>query len=429
MTSALVRERAADDELEATVFWLSSAIGVALAAIVLAAAWPVAALFREPELLPVLCSLAPILVLSASLCVANARIVRRQRFDQFAAGDFVSNVSSAAVGIGFAFLGAGVWSLVAQQLTLWMTKAAWITVAGAYRPKFIFRFRRARPMLRFSIHNLAGSVADTAGKSIPNLIVGMVLGAAAVGQYAMASQLNRLADTVVAGPVNLAMFSAVAQAPNHRVRAALILTALRHLLILLVPLFLGLLLTADLLVPILLGRSWAATAPALAALVPGAFLLCLFGCIGSALLGVGRSGRYFKLTSLLAVALALGTLVGAQFGVAGAAVGFTMATIGVIPFYLWSAVTRLGISLRGLVLSAAPSFAGGLALLVATVLVRNLSPALPAAVLLVATIAAAAVAYGATVLLAGGAQLRDDLGQLVRRKNVPPAAAADLNAG
>src|ERR1700734_1594410 len=64
MGAALVREQNPDSGLESTVYWLSVAIGVGLALTVCLLSWPIAILYRQPELVPVLCALSPILILS-----------------------------------------------------------------------------------------------------------------------------------------------------------------------------------------------------------------------------------------------------------------------------------------------------------------------------------------------------------------------------
>jgi len=116
MCTAIIREHDVDRELESTVWWLSTLIGFALAGSICAIAWPVAVIYRQPELFRILLALAPILVVSSSLSVANARIVRSQRFGVFAAGDIGSATVSAGIGLWLAFRGFGIWSLVFQQL-------------------------------------------------------------------------------------------------------------------------------------------------------------------------------------------------------------------------------------------------------------------------------------------------------------------------
>ena len=326
------------------MYWLAVSIGLGLATMVSILAWPISILYRQPGLFAVLLVLAPILVVSSSLAVANARIIRAQRFAAFAVGDVASAILSAAVGLVLAFHGAGIWSLVAQQLVFWATKAAWVTWVAGFRPDFAVHFTSARPLVRFSANNLAANIADFAGKNAPVLIVGGMLGPASVARFAMSYQLARVAETVVSDPVNLATFSAVSAAAGGHEAREFVVTALRVLTLVLLPLFCGLALTASLLTPLVLGERWIGTGPALAALAPGALALCLYKFATAVLLGKGRSGRTFRLTLLTGTAISAATLLGVRFGVTWAVIGFSVGALSMAPFYLSSLARSLDVS-------------------------------------------------------------------------------------
>src|SRR6185437_6774268 len=174
---------------------------------------------------------------------------------------------------GLAFSGYGIWSLVGQQLALWITKAIWISAVARFRPRFVMRMKLARPLLRFSANNLAANVADFTGRATPIMIVSGILGIPAAGQYSMGYQLTNVVNTVVSNPVNVATFSAVAGAANRHAAASFVTKTLRVLVIVVAPLCAGIMLTANLAAPLLLGAKWAETAPVLIALTPGALIL------------------------------------------------------------------------------------------------------------------------------------------------------------
>jgi PST family polysaccharide transporter len=423
MGNALVREREPSKELESTIFWISVVIGFALAACVALFAWPAAVIFEQPELMPVLFSLAPVLVLSSAISVPNARVVRNKGFAIFAAGDLASAIFSAAIGIMLALRGFGVWSLVAQQVVLWTVKATWITIAVHYRPSFAFRLSLARPLMGYSLHNLAAAIADFAGKSAPILIVGNALGIASVGHFSMAYQLTRATDMVIAGPVNFATFSALATARDENAIASFVSTALRLLLTVLTPLFCGLCLTADLITSILLGERWIATAPALAALAPGALLFCIYGFISSALLGVGSADRSFKLTLHCGIAISVGALIGAQFGIVGAAAGLSLATIAIAPLYIRALIRKLGLSFSQIISTSAIGILGTATMAVVVLLIRHEAASLKPFLQLVAAVGTGAIAYPIVALLIGGHQIREDIQRILRREKGTAAAS------
>src|SRR6185312_16928507 len=135
--------------------------------------------FGHPDLAPVLWALSPILILSSALSVSNAQIIRDQRFEIFAAGDFGCAILSAVVGVTMAAKGFGVWSLVGQQLVLWIGKATWVLGMTRFCPSPVIDIEMARPLLRFTFNNAGASLTDFFGKNAPLLIVSRVLGVTA----------------------------------------------------------------------------------------------------------------------------------------------------------------------------------------------------------------------------------------------------------
>lgn len=425
MGAALVRDNNPSRELQSTVFWLAVSCGASMAITVSLAALPLSTWFQQPQLAPVLWALAPILVLSSALSVSNATIIRTQRFEIFAAGDFGCAIASAAVGVAMAADGYGVWSLVGQQLVLWVAKAAWVLGMTRFYPSPVIRLKLARPLLRFTFNNIAASFADFVGKSAPLLIVSRLLGVTAAGHYSMGYQLTRVADMVVSNPVNMVTFSAVAVAPNRQAAANFITTGLRLLMTGLAPLSVGLMLTADLAAPLLLGPKWNATAPVLAALAPGSLLVCVYGFSNSALLGKGRSGRMFKLTFLSSIAIAIATFVGARWGVEEGAAGFSAGAAVMLPLYVWSLAKVTRIPVTTLLSAAATSVSATAIMAGFVILARARSAGLDPALQLTIAVGTGIATYAGALFSIAGRQIRDDISRLKRKvpdKVQPPSS-------
>lgn len=363
--NALVRTPNPSRALESTVFWLSVGVCALLTLMIWALALPAARMLNEPRLPPILMALSSLLVVSGSLSVANARIMRERRFAVFAAGETCASAVSAFAAIAAALAGAGAWSLVVQQLVLWLIKAAWVSMAARFRPAFICRLSLAKPHLSFGLHAAASDVADFIGKNAPTVIVGAILGVTAVGRYSMGLQLIRLPDSLISGPIYLAVFTAVAHMGEDRPKAAaLTARSLRGVTSAVAPIFAGLAMVADLIVKLLLGPKWAGSETVLALLAPAGFFLCFYSIISAVLMGLGHSQSQFRLTVLSAIAMSAGALVGGRFGVAGVAAGLSVAGVVLAPAYIGVLAGRLGLAPTALAREcAAPLLASGLMML------------------------------------------------------------------
>lgn len=420
MGAALVRQADPPPALETTVFWLSSAIGAALALMLCLIAAPASRLLGQPALTGVLMALSPILILSSSLAPANARISRARRFHLYAIGDLLSVILSAGAAIVAAVAGLGAWSLVIQQLTLWGVKCLWILPASGFRPNFDIRPTLAKPLLAFGLNNVGANIADFAGRSAPALVVGATLGVIATGQYALAYQLVRIPELVISGPLMLATFTAVsALAAAGSDPAAAITRTLRLTMAVLAPLFCGLALTGDLIVDLFLGPAWRGAGPALMALAPAGVFLCLYSLIGAALMGLGRSDLQFRLALACGLAMLAGAGIGSRFGLTGAAVGVTLAAAAPGPVYLATLAARLRPS-RGLLAGLGAPIAATLVMAGAVSLARDwLRPATPA-LQLIAVVAVGMAVYALMLGLLAGRQIGADLRGLAPSRRASP---------
>jgi len=182
------------------------------------------------------------------------------------------------MAVAAALQGYGAWSLVAQQLTLWVCKLAWVTYAGKARIAFAFRLGEARALVRFGLHTIGATLADFVSRNVDNLIVGAILGTTSLGYYAMAYQIVRAPDMLISGPLYLYIFNSVsraAHAGDKQALQALAASAVRLGSSAFAPLFCGLAVIADLAVPLVLGDKWLGAIAPLRWLAGAGFCFCM----------------------------------------------------------------------------------------------------------------------------------------------------------
>lgn len=408
--NALIRKRDSSRELESTIFWLSWGMSLGLALIVSLLAWPCALLLSEPQLTPIIIALTVILPIGGSLAVPNALISREGKFTLFAVGDVVGGIGSSLAAIIAALAGAGAWSLVIQQCVLWVIKASWVLPVSGFRPMLLCRPRLALPYLGFGLNAVGANLADFANKSFPTMVIGGFIGVVAAGHYSMAYQIVRVPELLISGPLYLSIFASVAKwGDDRRGTVPLALRGLRGVVTLLAPVFCGLALVARPAVELLLGSAWTETAPILMLLAPAGFLLGVYSFTGAILMGHGRSEYQFRLIVLSGCFLALGTLLGARYGGAGAAAGFSIGAMVVIPAYLFTLSKQLLMPMRIIVREILPPLVATLAMAVAvTALKQRLLSWNPA--LQLSTLALCGfVVFSSVLALISGRQLWRDL--------------------
>jgi PST family polysaccharide transporter len=396
---ALGRQTGADRALESTAFWLTGGVGLVLACAVSAAAWPMGVVLGQPRLPLLLMALSPILLMNALTCVANGRIIREGRFAAFAGGDLLSTGAGAVVALICAARGWGAWSLVAQQLVLWLVKLAWVSAAGRAQVGFQWDFARIRPLLAFGAGTIGALLADFAARNIDSLIVGGVLGATSLGFYAMAYQIVRMPDLLISGPLNLYIFTATArtQARGDPVAVRdLATSAVRLGALALAPVFMGLALIAEPATLLLLGERWASVAPVMAALSPAGFAFSLCAVMAGLAMGLGRAGLQASMSAILAVAAIGAVAVTARHGLSPTAWALSAAMLATAGIYLVRLSRALGLGAR-LIGALAPAAISVLVMALPTAAVGRLTENLSPVIQVIAMIAAGVVAYGAAV--------------------------------
>ncbi|XHS80388.1 oligosaccharide flippase family protein [Burkholderiaceae bacterium UC74_6] len=172
-----------------SVFAFQTGLGILCAAGLAMSAGVLAALLSEPRLAFVLPWLALAMVFNVATFVHDALLRRDLRFRALTLRNLAANVLGGAVGIALAFLGAGLWSMVAMVLTSAVTGAIVIWGAARWRPTGRFAADAFMPLYRDARHvawpNILGSLAQQANM----FIVGHFFGAAVAGHYAFALRI------------------------------------------------------------------------------------------------------------------------------------------------------------------------------------------------------------------------------------------------
>ena len=185
-----------------------------LAAPLLARLYP-----KQPSLAPVLAALAAFELLRAFNGVAQAVLTRALHFRRLAALDTASSVAMTIVAPTVAWLGGGVWALVAEQVTgvLVRTAGLWF-----YRRPFRLRLAVDRQLLRwyfrfgssmFASQNLAFLLDQ-----FDDFWTGTFLGPTALGLYSRAYDFARYPRRALSGPILRVFFPAFARLQGDRLR-------------------------------------------------------------------------------------------------------------------------------------------------------------------------------------------------------------------
>ena len=173
MANALIQKKNPDDLDFSSVFYFNICFCLLLyVALFFAAPW-VSAIYKEPDLIPIVRVLGLTLVFSGLKNVQQAYVSKTLQFKRFFFATLGGTLFSAVLGITMAKKGFGVWALVAQQLSNVAVNTAilWFTVK--WRPKRIFSWKRLGGLLSYGWKLLVASLIDQVYIKIYPLVIGI----------------------------------------------------------------------------------------------------------------------------------------------------------------------------------------------------------------------------------------------------------------
>lgn len=276
------------------LFWLTTAIGALLTAVVCAISPALAGLYDESRVTGVACAVSVVFLLNGLAGQFRTELNRERRFVALAAADATSQVAGLAVGVLVVVAGGDYWALVAQQVTAAAGALAVAVAAARWWPGRYQRGERMGSLLRFGGLTLAAQLVNYASSNADALLIGRTWGPAVLGVYSRGYQVARLPVQQVAAPLTRVVLPELA---GRATDPAAFGAAVRRAQLTLSATLLGLLgfvaAAADPLVEVVLGPGWSDAVPVVRALcLAGAFQACGYTFYW-VLLAHGRAGVLF----------------------------------------------------------------------------------------------------------------------------------------
>ena len=324
--SALVQSRdLSKRDVEATM-GATCLLGLAAAILVVASA-PLWALVQgDPRIVPIVGWLGLSVFLGTALNVPYSMLHRRLAFGLVARAQFVRGTVTAAVTLGAAVVLQSHWALVVGHL---VGKAAFTVIliwAEPIRPRLPGPDTKVGGLLKFGGILTADRVLNHIRGNIDIALIGALLGTRMVGLYVMAVTLARLPLEKLGSAFEPVAYPTFARLRDDRpaLRRYFLGLSLGTMAIAL-PACVGLIVTADVLVPAVIGKQWMAIVRPLqiaAIVTPLAFHLSLVSALFNAMGRVDLNLRITVLTSILTI---FAVLLSVPFGIVGVAAGTGLA--------------------------------------------------------------------------------------------------------
>ena len=260
--TALIQKKDADDLDFSSVFYFNFAVCLILYAVMFVVAPIIAVFYNDTSLTSIIRVISLTIIISGMKGIQQSYVSRNMMFKRFFFATLGGTIFSAFLGIGMAYAGCGVWSIVAQQLsnTAIDTLILWITVK--WRPKKMFSWERLKCLLSYGWKLLASSLLDTVYNNLRNLIIGKIYTSADLAYYNQGDKFPKVIVTNINASIDSVLLPSMAGQQEHRDRVkSMTRRAIKTSTYIMAPLMMGLMFCAEPVVKLLLTDKWLPCVP------------------------------------------------------------------------------------------------------------------------------------------------------------------------
>ena len=191
-TTALIRKKDVTDEDYNTSFFVNLGISIALYVVVFLGAPVIADFFHREELIWLTRVSSIGLIAGAFGLVQQTRLTKRIDFKTQTKVTLIASVLSGIIGISMALMGFGVWSLVAQGLSVQTFRTFLLSYYNKWIPRLQFSSHSFHELFGFGWKMMISSLLDTIWKELYQVVVGRFYSHSTLGQYTRAKQFSTL---------------------------------------------------------------------------------------------------------------------------------------------------------------------------------------------------------------------------------------------
>lgn len=323
------RPTLADGHIRAA-FALSLASGLVAAAAMVPLAPVAAAFFDMPQLVSLIRALSALFVIHAVGTVAEGLLLRDLDFRPVALAEGGGHaVGLAGAGVVAGLLGAGVWSLVIGYLGLAVVQTGILVAVRRHPVGRDFSRQEIGELVWYGGGLLGGRTFNYLAVQGDNLVVARTLSAGALGAYGRAYQLIAMPAMLIGQALDRVLLPLFARVQTERARlTADYGRAVTLVLLVTAPATVVMVVCAEDIIEVMLGRGWGAAVTPFRVLSAGLAARTAYKVSDTLARATGAVyGRAARQAAYAAMVLA-GAGIGQVWGLSGVAVGVTVAIVG-----------------------------------------------------------------------------------------------------
>ncbi len=260
LATSLIQKKDADNKDFSTIFYFSLGVSIVLYVVLFFTAPFIADFYGSYDrelLVSVIRVMSLQLITGAVNSVQSAYVSRNLKFKCFFWSSMGSALISGVVGIYMAYIGYGVWSLVAQYLLKEVGTLTVLWITAKWRPSLDFSFERFKSLYSYGWKIFSASMIKTLYNDLRSLVIGKFYSPESLAFYNKGQSFPQLVESSVSGTIDSVFFPTISKKQSSKIE---MLSMLRRTIkistYILTPLLVGLAATATSLITVLLTEKW-----------------------------------------------------------------------------------------------------------------------------------------------------------------------------
>lgn len=295
-SDTLIQKKDADDIDFSTMFWFVLAFGFLMFGIVFAIAPLAETFFKTSMVCVTLRVMAVRLPINAVNSIQSAYISKHMKYKYFFFATLIGTVVSAVVGIVMAYMGYGVWALVAQYLTNSVVDTLVIWFTCGWHPSFKFSLKRLKSLYSFGWKMQLSTLIVTIYVEVESLCIGRKYTSADLAYYEKGRQFPKIIMHNIQTSISKVMlpaFSKISDKKDETKRLAKRSVSISTYLM--APLLIGLILCSKEFVIAVLTEKWLPAVPFMQLLSVYYLIEPIMAFNKQIVIAAGKSALYLKM--------------------------------------------------------------------------------------------------------------------------------------
>lgn len=315
-SQALIQRKEVSNEDYSSVFFLNLMISILLYTLLFFGATYIADFYHQPQLVDLTRVLTLIFVINAFSFVQEAKLTRELKFKKLMMINLPSTIAGGFISIILAYMGFGVWSIVALQISTRLLYALQIWVYAKWQPQLLMQWTRLKELFSFGGKIMLSSMIQAVYQNIYLIVLGRYFAVASVGYYQNANNLVQTPSATISGAISKVSFSVFSsiQDDNEGLRKGY-KKIVQQLMFWLCPAFIFAAILAEPLFLFLFTAKWLPAVPYFQVLCVVGILFPLNAFNLNMVNVKGRSDLYLKLEIVKKLIITVGVIICIPFGI------------------------------------------------------------------------------------------------------------------